>query len=609
MYNNTIEKLSTNTILSSTYENSIYIPIYIYDCNNDIQWKNNNGSYIMIYDDIINLNVQRIKLSNSEYYINKYNNTFYDLHLQIPIKDIYIHTNISISFLVKATTDNAKLCIFINNSSDNMNNMIYYKTHVIPHNNKYNKILIDFIPTSTSINIWFGATYNINNITQIECTLLLYNFIICKSIYNKDYVKLGNSVVINGFATISSNLFINQDTICNSDIYVNKNLIVNNDSILNNVRIPYPYDLYYNISSTTSQSLISTINILKNAINNIDPNILPNTNTNISTYSKLEIDNKFLNLISTAPDNLNTLYKIANSLNNDENLALNIINNLKLKSDIINTYTKSEVDVILNNKFDNIASTSGLQGIQGIQGIIGDTGPMGPTGDTGPMGPTRDTGSIGSTGDTGPMGPTGDTGPMGFPGFTGPKGDTGPVGPVGPVGPAGPAGPMGPASILNISFNIGNYTLIYKYTDILNNVTTTSTNLNILDNIPSSITLSDIIPSWISVSDIISPVMSLNGDNPFSVYLGDTIIDPGVVSSIDNINRTSDFDVYLTTILSGTVNLLTNDLLIGLSTIIDIRLDVGTYTLIYKSTNNLNNVSTITRHLIILDLSLIPPGP
>ena len=70
--------------------------------------KTNNGLYIIAYDDNINLNIQRIKLNNSEYFINKYDNTFYDSVLKVLIKDIYINTNISFT-----KTDNANLCILI----------------------------------------------------------------------------------------------------------------------------------------------------------------------------------------------------------------------------------------------------------------------------------------------------------------------------------------------------------------------------------------------------------------------------------------------------------------------------------------------------------------
>ena len=138
--------------------------------------------------------------------------------------------------------------------------------------------------------------------------------------------------------------------------------------------------------------------------------------------------------------------------------------------------------------------------------------------------------------------------------------------------------------------NTGNYTLVYRSTDSVDNVST--------------------ITRYLTILDIIPPVMTVNGDNPLNIYKGSLITDPGV-TSLDNIN--GNLNVYLITILSGTVilssttilsgvtNLLSNDVLITSSTTnINISLNIGNYTLVYRSTDSANNVSTITRYLNIL---------
>ena len=112
---------------------------------------------------------------------------------------------------------------------------------------------------------------------------------------------------------------------------------------------------------------------------------------NVVTETELE------DLIGTAPENLNTLKELADALNNDENFAA--------------TVTQELTDI--KNDIENISLTPGPQGA---------TGPQGPAGATG------------ATGSTGKQGATGATGPKGATGATGPKGDTGPTGATGTNG-------------------------------------------------------------------------------------------------------------------------------------------------------------------------------
>ena len=151
-------------------------------------------------------------------------------------------------------------------------------------------------------------------------------------------------------------------------------------------------------------------------------------------------------------------------------------------------------------------------------------------------------------------------------------------------------------TIINVVLNSGDYTLVYKSTDSVNNISTSTRYLTILDIIP--------------------PVITVNGANPLGFYNGYDIIDPGV-TSIDNID--GNLDVYLIAILSGTIilsvstvltgitNLLSNNIPITSSTtIINVVLNIGNYTLVYRSTDSANNISTSTRYLTILDTAIGP---
>jgi hypothetical protein len=74
-----------------------------------------------------------------------------------------------------------------------------------------------------------------------------------------------------------------------------------------------------------------------------------------NTYSKTEVDNKISAIVDNAPELLNTLSEIANSLNNDPNFANNIQNQIDTKSPASHNhndiyYTKLELDTFLSSK-------------------------------------------------------------------------------------------------------------------------------------------------------------------------------------------------------------------------------------------------------------------
>ena len=52
------------------------------------------------------------------------------------------------------------------------------------------------------------------------------------------------------------------------------------------------------------------------------------------TYTKLDVDNKFTDLVGGAPGILDTLKEIDDALNNDANLATNLTDVINLKADL-----------------------------------------------------------------------------------------------------------------------------------------------------------------------------------------------------------------------------------------------------------------------------------
>ena len=69
-----------------------------------------------------------------------------------------------------------------------------------------------------------------------------------------------------------------------------------------------------------------------------------------NTYTKGDVDLKISNLISTAPEALNTLNELAQALANDPNHTTTVFNQLALKADKSLTCTKTEVDTSLGLK-------------------------------------------------------------------------------------------------------------------------------------------------------------------------------------------------------------------------------------------------------------------
>jgi len=108
------------------------------------------------------------------------------------------------------------------------------------------------------------------------------------------------------------------------------------------------------------------------------------------------------------------------------------------------------------------------------------------------------------------------------------------------------------------SENIGSYTLTYTATDSSDNTTTANRIINVVDT-----TL---------------PVITLTGDNPITIEVGDTFTDPGA-SATDN------YDTEISVSVTGTVDNNT----------------VGVYTLTYTATDSSDNTTTATRTVNVVD--------
>ena len=108
-----------------------------------------------------------------------------------------------------------------------------------------------------------------------------------------------------------------------------------------------------------------------------------------------------------------------------------------------------------------------------------------------------------------------------------------------------------------IRLSVGSYTVTYTATDLSGNTATASRTVNVVDTT--------------------APVVTVTGDNPATVELGDTYTDAGATAT--------DLSGAVTVVTSGTVDTDT----------------VGEYTLTYTSTDASGNAGTATRVVNVVD--------
>ena len=200
------------------------------------------------------------------------------------------------------------------------------------------------------------------------------------------------------------------------------------------------------LNSSEVISASNEISGLNAVVKNLENKAQQLDNTIVETNTKL---NNALNSINNKGDNtINAIKKDYANLKESitaENIGANLqeqINSNKnnlanLNKQIINIYTKNEVDkkiqdAQLNNNNGNInidlsnyATKEDLQRIEltpGPKGERGEQGIQGPKGEQGPIGLTGPQGPKGDTGERGPQGPTGERGEQGI---QGPKGNDG----------------------------------------------------------------------------------------------------------------------------------------------------------------------------------------
>ncbi|MDC0552063.1 DUF5011 domain-containing protein, partial [Flavobacteriaceae bacterium] len=109
------------------------------------------------------------------------------------------------------------------------------------------------------------------------------------------------------------------------------------------------------------------------------------------------------------------------------------------------------------------------------------------------------------------------------------------------------------------SDTVGVYTITYTATDVNGNSATTVTRT-------------------VNVVDTTAPVITLIGDNPITIEVGDTFTDPGA-SATDN------YDTEISVTVSGEVN----------------SENIGSYTLAYTATDSSGNTTTATRTVNVVD--------
>jgi hypothetical protein len=110
---------------------------------------------------------------------------------------------------------------------------------------------------------------------------------------------------------------------------------------------------------------------------------------------------------------------------------------------------------------------------------------------------------------------------------------------------------------------VGTYTIIYTSSDASDNISTSTREVVVRDAVTGTST------------DTTAPVITIIGENPMYVELGTTFTDPGA-TALDNASST-------TVNATGTVDTST----------------IGTYTIIYTSSDASDNISTSTREVIV----------
>ena len=182
--------------------------------------------------------------------------------------------------------------------------------------------------------------------------------------------------------------------------------------------------------------------------------------TNDSNFANVSyVDNSISNLVSSAPETLNTLNELALALNSDANFSTSITTLIGTKAN-----TSSLANVAFSGNYSALANKPTLVQSLAIAGanlqvtftdattndlgsVLGYTGSKGDIGYTGSKGDIGYTGSQGLTGATGPTGYTGSEGAFGATGATGPTGYAGSQGDIGYTGSEGAVGATGPQGI------------------------------------------------------------------------------------------------------------------------------------------------------------------
>ena len=137
-------------------------------------------------------------------------------------------------------------------------------------------------------------------------------------------------------------------------------------------------------------------------------------------------------------------------------------------------------------------------------------------------------------------------------------------------------------SIDNININIlGQYQVTYTATDSYGNTQTAIRTVNVVD--------------------LAGPIILLNGDNPMTVELNSTYVEPGA-TAYDRINLeeelTNEAGDELNPDLEPGINLNNRNLSVTITGIVDTSVP-GTYIRTYSATDSQNNTTSITKTLLL----------
>ncbi len=127
-----------------------------------------------------------------------------------------------------------------------------------------------------------------------------------------------------------------------------KDIVANSISIIKGNET---IDVMETIEAVQGQGIVSsTLNSLLDA--KVDDVEMANYATKTTTYTKTDVDAKFTDIISGAPNALNTLKELSDALGANPSFSTTVLNQISSKANATDVYTKTAVNGLLDEKAD-----------------------------------------------------------------------------------------------------------------------------------------------------------------------------------------------------------------------------------------------------------------